>query len=275
MCIRDSPGIILIDELVYGRSISIDTTGSRLLVGTANGTIVTQSLEDSSEGAVLQPSGPGDLGVSAIATGADGVIWAVTGCDLRFLPPGDGNGATTNWEEYQFCSSSSDQATDILVSSGSLMISTEANGVYVINYNLSSNQSIVGIQSIDRWDSGNFLASNRITDLQMMGNQLLISTENAGISRRDMSTSTWLSRWSTGNALASNNIVGTSVSDGWLHVLAGNTLQSYEISTGVFRAQETVQGIGLLDNAVSISSWPSGIGFRAVSYTHLTLPTKA
>ena len=117
------------------------------------------------------------------------------------------------------------------------MISTEANGVYVINYNLSSNQSIVGIQSIDRWDSGNFLASNRITDLQMMGNQLLISTENAGISRRDMSTSTWLSRWSTGNALASNNIVGTSVSDGWLHGLAGNTLQSYEISTGVFRAQ--------------------------------------
>ena len=146
------------------------------------------------------------MGVSAIATGADGVIWAVTGSDLRFLPPGDGN-ATTNWEEYQFCSSSSDQATDILVSSGSLMISTEANGVYVINYNLSSNQSIVGIQSIDRWDSGNFLASNRITDLQMMGNQLLISTENAGISRRDMSTSTWLSRWSTGNALASNNIV--------------------------------------------------------------------
>ena len=81
----------------------------------------------------------------------------------------------------------------------------------------------------------------------MMGNQLLISTENAGISRRDLATSTWLSRWSTGNTLASNNVLGTSVSDGWLHVLAGNTLQSYEISSGIFRAQETMPGLGLLD----------------------------
>ncbi|MFL2959707.1 MAG: hypothetical protein ACJZ5P_06665 [Candidatus Thalassarchaeaceae archaeon] len=77
-----------------------------------------------------------------------------------------------------------------------------------------------------------------------------------------MATSTWLSRWSTGNTLASNNVLGTSVSDGWLHVLAGNTLQSYEISSGIFRAQETMPGLGLLDSAVSISSWPSGIGFR-------------
>ena len=256
------PGIIQIDELVYGRSISIDSSENALIIGTANGTVMTQSLVDSSYGAVLQPSGTGALEISAIATGTDGVIWAVTGCDLRFLPPGDGGGALINWGEYQFCSSSSDKATDIIVNTDNVIISTGANGVYVIEYNLSSNQSQIGIQGITRWDSGNFLASNRITDLQMMGNQLLISTENAGISRRDLATSTWLSRWSTGNTLASNNVLGTSVSDGWLHVLAGNTLQSYEISSGIFRAQETMPGLGLLDSAVSISSWPSGIGFR-------------
>ena len=256
------PGIIQIDELVYGRSISIDSSENTLIIGTANGTVMTQSLVDSSYGAVLQPSGTGALEISAIATGTDGVIWAVTGCDLRFLPPGDGGGALINWGEYQFCSSSSDKATDIIVNTDNVIISTGANGVYVIEYNLSSNQSQIGIQGITRWDSGNFLASNRITDLQMMGNQLLISTENAGISRRDLATSTWLSRWSTGNTLASNNVLGTSVSDGWLHVLAGNTLQSYEISSGIFRAQETMPGLGLLESAVSISSWPSGIGFR-------------
>ncbi|MFL2959706.1 MAG: hypothetical protein ACJZ5P_06660 [Candidatus Thalassarchaeaceae archaeon] len=159
---------------------------TRLLVGTANGTVMTQSLVDSSVGSCsYNPVPTGAFEVSAIATGTDGVIWAVTGCDLRFLPPGDGGGALINWGGYQFCSSSSDKATDILVNADNVIISTGANGVYVIEYNLSSNQSQIGIQGITRWDSGNFLASNRITDLQMMGNQLLISTENAGISRRD------------------------------------------------------------------------------------------
>ncbi len=255
------PGIIQIDELVYGRSITVDAAENRLLIGTANGTIMTQSLSNSANGPQIQSENTGSMAplvVSAITAGTDGVIWAVTGCYLGFLPPGDGTGALPSWGEVQYCSTPLGEATDIIINSGSVFISTKTNGVHAIEYNLSSNQSVIGIEGSSHWDTSNFLASNRITDLDTMGNQLLISTENAGINRRDLVTSTWLSRWSTANTLASNNVLGTSVSDGWLHVLAGNTLQSYEISAGVFRTQETMQGLGLLDNGVSISSWPSG-----------------
>ncbi len=255
------PGIVHIDKGVYGRSIDVDSTREMLIVGTANGTMFTQSLNNSENG----PSTPiSSQSITAIASSPDGSLWAVGGCEVSFIAPDSADVTVlSHWDEYQFCASASSQATDILVISDTVIISTENNGVHVIDYSVSSNQSVVTIGSSDQWDTSNFLASNRITDLEMMGNQLLISTENAGINRKDLATSTWLSRWSTANALASNNIVGMSVSAGWLHVLAGNVLQSYEIAAGVFRSQETVDSLGLLDGVVSISSWPSGVGARS------------
>ena len=255
------PGIVHIDELVYGRSIDIEESRGMLVIGTSNGTIFTQSLNDSENGPSVSIA---TEGITAIASDSDGSMWAVDGCKVRFISPNSEDlSVSSQWDEYQYCSTPSGVATDILVISGTVIISTENDGVHLISYSVSSNQSVITIVDSTHWDTSNFLSSNRITDLQMMGNQLLISTENAGINRRDLATSTWLSRWSTANTLASNNIVGTSVSDGWLHVLAGNVLQSYEVAAGIFRSQETVDSLGLLDSAVSISSWPSGIGARS------------
>ena len=258
------PGIIHIDEMVYGRSIGIDESRGMLVVGTENGTLFTQSLFNSENGPSFTI---GDLqDISAIASDTDGSLWAVDGCTVRFIPPSVNDiSIASQWQEYQFCSFPTGEATDIILTPGTVMISMDNDGVHVINYNVISNQSEIEITGSSHWDTSNFLASNRVTDLEIMGNQLLISTENAGINRRDLATSTWLSRWSAANTLASNNIVGTSVSDGWLHVLSGNVLQSYEIAAGVFRAQESVDSLGLLDSAVSISSWPAGIGPRSPS----------
>ena len=212
------PGIVHIDELIYGRSIDVDQS-RMLIVGTSNGTIYTQSLKTIPKMGL--PFLLHQESITAIASDSDGSLWAVDGCEVRFISPNSNDmSITSQWDVYQYRSTPSSVATDIIVISGTVIISTENNGVHLINYNLSGNQSVITIVDT-HWDTSNFLASNRITDLQMMGNQLLISTENAGINRRDLATSTWLSRWSTANTLASNNILGTSVSDGWLHVLAG------------------------------------------------------
>ena len=99
------PGIVHIDELVYGRSIDIDQSRGMLVVGTSNGTIFTQSLNDSGTG----PSVPiAQESITAIASDSDGSMWAIDGCNVRFISPNSEDlSISSQWDEYQYCSTPS------------------------------------------------------------------------------------------------------------------------------------------------------------------------
>jgi len=246
--------IVDIEEDVRGRSLAIDEANNRLLIGTSNGSILQRSLSDSSLMENILDLSQGDVvspPITAITIDDYGTIWAISECTIYHTSEG-------SWESYYYCPGGAIKTpTDALVYGDSLYISTY-QGVHFLGFSTSSsaNGTSVSVNTNVIWNTGNFLSSDMINDLQLVGNQLLIATENAGINRRNLASSSWMATWSTSNWLSSNQVVGLGLTEGWLYILAGNTIHNYDTNALFFSSQRQLSAFNLVDNGNVIISWP-------------------
>ena len=244
--------IVDIESEVYGRSLAIDESGNRLLIGTANGTILQRSLSDSSVMETFSDDTSSSQTVDTVTVDDYGTIWASSGCSVYYTSDGV-------WESYYYCPGGAVKtATDMISYGDDLYISTY-QGLHVLGFSTSSgtNGTSVTVDSNVLWNTGNFLSSDRINDLQLLGTQLLIATDNAGIDRRNLASNSWMATWSTSNWLASNQVIGFGLTEGWLYILAANTVHTYDTNALFFSSQRQLTVFDLKENGNEIISWPN------------------
>ena len=242
--------IVDIESDVYGRSLAVDEMRNRLLIGTSNGTILQRSLSDSS---IVETSLISDAQTfDAITVDDYGTVWATSGCNVYYTSDG-------SWESYYYCPGGAIKtATDIVSTGNDVYISTY-QGLHFLGFSTSSgvNGTLVSVDSNVLWNTGNFLSSDKINDLQLFGSQLLIATDNAGIDRRNLASNSWMATWSTSNWLASNQVVGFGLTEGWLYILAANTVHTYDTNALFFSSQRQLTVFDLKENGNEIISWPN------------------
>ena len=252
---QSSTLIIDIEAGIQGRSLAIDAPNNRLIVGTSNGTILQRSLSDSSLMETFNlVDGDSSESITAITVDDYGTIWAVAGCNIYYTDEG-------SWSSYYYCPGGAIKtATDVLSYGDNLYISTY-QGLHFLGYSTSSgsNGTSVSVDSNTIWNTDNFLTSNLINDLQLLDTHLLIATENGGINRRNLVSNSWMATWSTSNWLSSNQVVGLGVTEGWLYILAGNTVHSYDTNAGYFSSQRQLTAFDLKESGKQVISWP-GLG---------------
>ncbi len=269
-----SKQIIDIELGVQGRSLAIDAEGNRLLIGTADGKVLSRSLVDSSAQTNLMANSTTPT-IRAVAIDDYGTLWATTDCMLHHMTV-----SQSSWTGTQFCTNDVlEVSTDLLIFSDKIYVATAESGMRALDYNTTSDSTgiSVSIGTNTHWTTGNYLTSNSITQLEKLNSNLLIATIGGGVNRYDMVADTWLATWSTNNWLSSNVVWGLALTEDWLHILAGSTVHAYDTGALLFRSQRQVTDMGLLNTGRTIIAWPS-LGFRSptsgpVSYTHLTLPT--
>ena len=208
---------------------------------------VTMSVPQQGEGAAAYSS----ESITAITVDDYGTIWAVAGCNIYYNDEG-------SWSSYNYCPGGAlKTATDVASYGDNLYISTY-QGLHFLGYSTSSssNGTSVSVDSNTIWNTENFLSSNQINDLQILGNTLLIATENGGINRRNLVANSWMATWSTSNWLSSNQVVGLGVTEGWLYILAGNTVHSYNTNSLIFSSQRQLTVFDLQQNGNQVISWP-------------------
>ncbi len=250
-----SKKIVDIELGLNGRSLAVDESESRLLIGTEDGRILSRSLADSSNLAELPDTGTSTV-IDAIAVDDYGIVWAVTSCELHHLAPGQSAYSTTN-----FCTTDLPEVpTDIAVISDTVYIATSQSGVRVLDYSTSTGSSGISVimGSNSQWSTTNNLTSNSITQFQDFNSQLLIATIGGGVNRYDTTSGTWLTTWSTNNWLSSNVVRGMALTDGWIHILAGSNVHAYDTVTLMFMSQRQVSDMGLVGPGSSLFAWPSG-----------------
>ena len=164
------------------------------------------------------------------------------------------------WNEYNYCQTSNiETPSDMMIIADSVYLATTNTGVHILDYTTSSSSGSVSV-SVDSqtdWSTQNFLSSDQITDLEVVGNHLLIATADSGINRRDLTAQSWIATWSTSNWLASNQIHGLSLTPGWLHILAGTTVHAYDTNTLIFQSQNQLSQLGLYGNGAMAIAWPA------------------
>ena len=255
-----SKQIIDIELGVQGRSLAIDADGNRLLIGTADGKVLSRSLVDSSVQDNLMEMDDQTTVVRAVSVDDYGTRWAVSDCSLHHKTV-----SQTSWTENDFCTTDLlEVPTDLLIFSDKIYVATAESGMRILDYNTTSDSTGISV-SIDtntQWTTGNYLTSNSITQLEKLNSNLLIATIGGGVNRYDMVADTWLATWSTNNWLSSNVVRGLALTEDWLHILAGSTVHAYDTGALLFRSQRQVTDMGLLNTGRTIIAWPS-LGFRS------------
>ena len=66
-----------------------------------------------------------------------------------------------------------------------------------------------------------------------------------------------MATWSTSNWLASNQVVGFGLTEGWLYILAANTVHTYDTNALFFSSQRQLTVFDLKENGNEIISWPN------------------
>ena len=184
-----SKRIVDIELDINGRSLAIDESQNRLLIGTEEGRVLSRSLVDSSSQADLLNL-TSEIAIDAISVDDQGIVWFVSDCELHYIAPGQSTYTTTN-----FCSTDLPESpTDIAVISETVYIATTESGVRAVEYSTSSGSSgvSVSIGSNTQWTTANSLTSNSISQLQVMDSLLLIATIGGGVNRYDTSAESWL-----------------------------------------------------------------------------------
>ena len=254
--------IVDIELGVQGRSLAVDADNNRLLIGTADGKILSRSLIDSSTNSDLMVLDEDTTIVRAVTTDDYGTVWAATDCNLHHMTV-----SQSSWTESDFCSTDLlEVPTDLLVFSDQVYVATTGSGVRVIDYSTISDSAGISV-TIDgntQWSTSNYLTSNSITQLEMLNSHLLIATIGGGVNRYDAVADSWLGTWSTNNWLASNVVRGLALTEDWLHILAGSTVHAYDTGAMLFRSQRQVTDMGLFNAATTIIAWPA-LGARSPS----------
>ncbi|MDP6318574.1 MAG: hypothetical protein QF500_04225, partial [Candidatus Thalassarchaeaceae archaeon] len=253
---RANKPIIDLEEDIFGRSLAIDSDRDRLLIGTEDGSVLSRRLSNS---AVLPDlmvgDGSDDVAIFEMAVDSYGTAWAAGKCTVSYLTL-----SSSDWTDYNYCLSNSiETPSDLLIIDDQVYLSTQGSGVHILDpiTTVGASSTTVSIDSNTVWSTQNYLVSNLITDLELVGNHLLIATYDSGVNRHDLASETWMVTWSTSNWLASNQIHGLAVTDGWLHILAGNTVHAYDTNSLIFRTQHQLTDMGLYNNGENILAWPT------------------
>ena len=66
-----------------------------------------------------------------------------------------------------------------------------------------------------------------------------------------------MATWSTSNWLSSNQVSGIGLTEGWMYILAGNTVHSYDTNALFFSSQKQLSVFDLQETGNEIISWPN------------------
>ena len=168
--------------------------------------------------------------------------------------------ASNTWAQVVSSSSNSwpasTEVNDLHEQNGILYAATN-NGVG--RYDLNANQPL------SVWNSANVLHSNEVTTIQTAGNQLLFASDDSGLARYNWNSGFWLATWNDANWLPSNEVSGIKAFQDTLHIMSGDQLLRYNLTTGVFGSSIVLNDIGLSDSDYNaLFAWSPG-GERAPS----------
>ena len=151
--------------------------------------------------------------------------------------------ASNTWSEVVSATSnswpSSTRVNDLHEQSGILYAATD-NGVG--RYDLNNNQPL------STWNSANVLHSNDVTKMESAGNQLLFASSDSGLARYNWNSGFWLATWSDANWLPSNFVSGIQSHQDTLHIMSGDQLLRYNLTTGVFGSSIPLTNVNLTES---------------------------
>ena len=166
--------------------------------------------------------------------------------------------ASNNWIQVVSSSSNTWPAATVvhdLHQENNILYAATDDGVG--RYDLNANQAL----SI--WSSANVLHSNEVTDIETAGNQLLFASEDNGLARYNWNSGFWLATWSDSNWLPSNIVSGIKAHQDTLHIMSGNQLLRYNLTTGVFGSSIPLVDVNLSESTENtMFSWPA-VGKRS------------
>ena len=145
-----------------------------------------------------------------------------------------------NWNQVVSAASNSwpasTQVNDLHEENGILYAATN-NGVG--RYNLNNNQPL------SVWSSANVLHSDDVTEVKSAGNQLLFASTDSGLARYNWNSGFWLATWNDANWLPSNVVSGVQSHQNALHIMSGDQLLRYNLTTGVFAPSIPLNDVNL------------------------------
>ena len=148
--------------------------------------------------------------------------------------------AANNWNQVISASSNSwpasTQVNDLHEENGILYAATNSG---VGRYNLNNNQPL------SVWSSANVLHSDDVTRMESAGNQLLFASQDNGLARYNWNSGFWLATWSDANWLPSNVVSGIQSHQDTLHIMSGDQLLRYNLTTGVFGSSIPLDDVNL------------------------------
>ena len=175
--------------------------------------------------------------------------------------------ANTDGDLYTFDSTSSTWNLILSSSTSSAVydLHEENNVLYLATDNGVDRYDLSTNQALSSWNSGNVLHSDTITQITSAGNQLLFSSPDNGLARFNWNSGFWLATWNDGNWLASNTVSGAQAYQDTLHIMSGDQLHRYDLSTGVFGTSIDLSQMNLSENDANMMMPWSPVGARAPS----------
>ena len=202
--------------------------------------------------------------VLALTTDSNGDVLAVGDACLHRRSAVDGSWAKlSGCDANSFPINSNPTVLTMVVLGTHVYVSVAGDGV--IRYDLSSSTSSM-------WSSANVLHSDRVTSIVQMGAQVLFGSEDAGVARYNPSLNLWQATWSSANWLASDDVNGLYVLGSSLWVLAGDTVQRYDTTSGVFSSHagpSSLSAEGMAGSSPIMVPWLSGAARAPVNDTLL------
>ena len=170
--------------------------------------------------------------------------------------------ASSSWTQVVSATSNSWPASteiyDLHEQNGVLYAATNDG---VGRYDLNSNQPL------SVWNSANVLHSNDVSQIETAGNQLLFASKDSGLARYNWNSGFWLATWSDANWLPSNVVSGIKAYQDTLHIMSGDQLLRYNLTTGVFGSSIALNDVNLVESEYNaLFAWSPG-GERAPSST--------
>ncbi len=194
-------------------------------------------------------------------TGFDIELFNVLGSGI-YIATADGTlltlDATNTWSQVVSSSSSNwpspTQVFDLHEEGGILYAATDSGvGRYDVNTN----------QPLSVWSSANVLHSDEVTSIETAGNQLLFASEDNGLARYNWNSGFWLATWNDANWLPSNSVLGMKAYQDALHIMSGDQLLRYNLTTGVFGSSIALNDVNLSESPNNaLFAWAPG-GERA------------
>ena len=101
--------------------------------------------------------------------------------------------------------------------------------------------------------------------METASNQLLFASADNGLARYNWNSGFWLATWNDANWLPSNKVSGIKANQDTLHIMGGDQLLSYNLTTGVFASSVALDDVGLVESDYNaLFAWSPG-GQRAPS----------